>query len=207
MVIRIYIIPRDFGFAPNPFHGVCTLATCKQRIREHINVGDYIIGIGSQTSRFKKRMIYYMQVEEKKTFDEYWSSNEFQIKKANINGSRKMQYGDNIYHKNGEVWLQDNSHHSNEDGSINYLNLNRDTKSEYVAISKDNWAYFGSKAVSLPANLESEFCPDRNRGHLKVQSQEVIDELVDYISTLEKGYLGKPINWLENGGFERYDGN
>ena len=30
-----YVFDHDYGFAPNPFHGVCTLATCKPSIREH----------------------------------------------------------------------------------------------------------------------------------------------------------------------------
>ncbi len=28
-----YVIPYDSGFAPNPFHGICTLTTCKPDIR------------------------------------------------------------------------------------------------------------------------------------------------------------------------------
>ncbi|MFH1865797.1 MAG: hypothetical protein ABIK85_07930, partial [Candidatus Eisenbacteria bacterium] len=34
-----YIVARDYGFAPNPFCGVCTLATCKPKIRESASVG------------------------------------------------------------------------------------------------------------------------------------------------------------------------
>ena len=29
-----YIVARDFGFAPNPFNGVLTLATCKPIVRK-----------------------------------------------------------------------------------------------------------------------------------------------------------------------------
>lgn len=35
-----YAITRDLGFAPNPFHGFCTLATCKPGIRKTAKVGD-----------------------------------------------------------------------------------------------------------------------------------------------------------------------
>ena len=34
-----YVITRDYGFAPNPFGGICTLATCKPGIRNHAKVG------------------------------------------------------------------------------------------------------------------------------------------------------------------------
>ena len=41
--LYLYVVDRDFGFAPNPFHGVCTLATCKPKIRKFAKVGDWII--------------------------------------------------------------------------------------------------------------------------------------------------------------------
>ena len=44
----VYVIARDFGFAPNPFHGVCTLATCKPGIRRSAKVGDWILGVGGK---------------------------------------------------------------------------------------------------------------------------------------------------------------
>ena len=34
--------PRDYGFAPNPYFGYCTLATCKPVIRRCAGVGDWI---------------------------------------------------------------------------------------------------------------------------------------------------------------------
>lgn len=48
MKLYSYIVARDYGFAPNPFFGICTLATCKQKIRSAANVGDWVIGTGSK---------------------------------------------------------------------------------------------------------------------------------------------------------------
>ena len=31
MRLHSYVVARDYGFAPNPFLGVCTLATCKPK--------------------------------------------------------------------------------------------------------------------------------------------------------------------------------
>ena len=45
MKIYSYIVKRDYGFAPNPFYGYCTLATCKPVIRKHAEIGDIIQGI------------------------------------------------------------------------------------------------------------------------------------------------------------------
>ena len=33
MTVYSYIVAYDSGFAPNPFHGTCTLACCKPTIR------------------------------------------------------------------------------------------------------------------------------------------------------------------------------
>lgn len=43
-----YKIEHDFGFAPNPFHGTLSLATCKGDIRKNKNLqlGDWIVGLG-----------------------------------------------------------------------------------------------------------------------------------------------------------------
>ena len=64
-----------------------------------------------------------------------------------------MMLGDNIYHKeeNG-TWMQEDSHHSNQDGSPCLDNLIRDTgKTDQVLISKC-FFYFGDKAQSVDLN-------------------------------------------------------
>lgn len=33
MKVFSYVVMSDSGFAPNPFHGTCTLACCKAQIR------------------------------------------------------------------------------------------------------------------------------------------------------------------------------
>lgn len=45
MKVHSYIGAHDFGFASNPFHGVCTLACCKPDIRQVAHVGDLVIGM------------------------------------------------------------------------------------------------------------------------------------------------------------------
>ena len=51
MTIYSYVVARDYGFAPNPFYGCCTLATCKPIIRRMAQVGDWVIGTGSKLPR------------------------------------------------------------------------------------------------------------------------------------------------------------
>ena len=47
-IIRAYKITHDTGFAPNPFHGYLTLATCKLGIRLKAKVGEWICGFDSK---------------------------------------------------------------------------------------------------------------------------------------------------------------
>src|SRR4051812_44625037 len=96
--VYMYVVDRDFGFAPNPFHGYCTLATCKPGIRARARVGDWIIGIGGGRLGATGRCIFAMQISAKITFNEYWLNPIYLAKKPVRNGSRKMMVGDNIYH-------------------------------------------------------------------------------------------------------------
>ena len=72
-----YIVARDFGFAPNPFYGFCTLATCKPQIRKSAEIGDWIIGTGSKSKGRDGHIVYAMRVTEAMSFDEYWTDSRF----------------------------------------------------------------------------------------------------------------------------------
>ncbi len=77
--LYIYVVTRDFGFAPNPFHGYCTLATCKPGIRRVAQVGDWVMGVGGSRLHAAGRCIYLMNVSEVLPFDTYWSDNRFRV--------------------------------------------------------------------------------------------------------------------------------
>jgi hypothetical protein len=148
--LYIYVVDRDFGFAPNPFHGWCTLATCKPKIRKVAQVGDWVMGVGGVRLRATGRCIYLMNITEILTFETYWADHRFQVKKPFRNGSDLMMVGDNIYHKDVETdeWTQEDSHHSKPDGTPNKENLKTDTSSENVLIST-NFYYFGRAAPQV----------------------------------------------------------
>lgn len=202
----MYVVTRDYGFAPNPFPPYCTLATCKQKIRKNAEVGDYVIGIGSgaKGSKLKNKIIYVMKVCEKITFEEYWKDKRFQYKKPVMNGSKMQMYGDNIYHIDevtGET-KQENSHHSLEDGTVNVLNLERDLSGKYVLISDKFW-YWGGTGYNLPGILQKY--SDIGRGHLSLTDESLMRELESWLSTLDvEGYIHAP--WHFRNSFERYDG-
>lgn len=149
-----YPITRDFGFAPNPFHGVCTLATCKPHVRKAAKVGDWVMGVGgSSLGTVRRKCIFLMKVSEIFSFQDYWNDSRFSLKKPSRNGSRVQMLGDNIYHKNNnDEWRQEDSHHSNRDGTPNLVNLNRDTGSCDKVLISNFYFYFGCQAKTVNLN-------------------------------------------------------
>ena len=60
-----YKIDHDFGLAPNPFWGYCTLAICKSSIRRNrnLNIGSWVFGTGSVKLKNLHKLIYAMRVD------------------------------------------------------------------------------------------------------------------------------------------------
>jgi len=190
-----YKITRDYGFAPNPFFGFCSLATCKPKIRKAAEVNDWIIGTGAITNDMENRLIYLMQVNEKVTFEEYSAGVKYQRKKPILNGSLIQLHGDNIYFKTNDVWQQLDSHHSFHNGVRNDANLKTDTSGKYVLISY-NFYYFGKNHIKIPDEF-IEVC-SKNRDYMKKEDSEVGKNFVDWISkNYTAGLLGDPIDWKD----------
>ena len=148
MYLYSYVITRDYGFAPNPFWNICSLATCKPQIRERALMGDWVAGFGGANTAISHKMVFLMRVDEICTFDEYWEDPRFFVKRPRFDGNYQQCYGDNIYHHIGNEWMQENSHHSYVDG-INQNNLSHDTRIDRVLLSFYYW-YFGENAIELP---------------------------------------------------------
>ena len=169
-----YAITRDFGFAPNPFNGICTLATCKPGIRKSAEVGEWVMGIGGSSLKpVKRKCICLMRVSEKLGFQEYWDDDRFLNKRPSRNGSRVQMLGDNIYHKDEQnQWVQEDSHHSNPDGSPNLENLERDTGRTNQVLVSNYFFYFGRQAITV--DLES-MNYKRIRNFKKIKLSESIE--------------------------------
>jgi hypothetical protein len=88
-----YVVDHDYGLAPNPFGGFCTLAKCKYRkersqrrnIVELADVGDWMVGTGgmSKASAGRGKLIYAMRVDEKLTLADYFNDTRFQGRSDN----------------------------------------------------------------------------------------------------------------------------
>jgi len=201
MRLHSYVVARDYGFAPNPFFGVCTLATCKPVIRRTVAIGDWVIGTGSKTNGREKHLVYAMRVNGAMKFEEYWADPRFQTKKPNLRGSRKQAYGDNIYSRSPTTgrWGQSNSHHSLNDGSPNHKNITKDTGTNRILFSED-FAYFGRSGPRIPQRFLNWGPTHENVcavfGHKNRFPKKMVEEVVAWIRSLgETGYCGEPLDW------------
>jgi hypothetical protein len=171
--VFVYVVARDFGFAPNPFHGYCTLACCKPKIRSTAEVGDWVFGMAGGDLSDPGNCIFGMQVTESLTFDQYWLDPRFEVKRPLRNGSRVMMLGDNIYHRRevGTEWLQEDSHHSRPDGSPDASNIKTDTQANRVLVS-ERFTYFGASAPSVPSRILEAIGYTNGRNHRRFTAQQ-----------------------------------
>jgi hypothetical protein len=191
-----YIIDHDLGFAPNPFHGVCTLATCKPQIRKYAKLGDIIVGTGSIPNGIEGRLTYFMKVSRILSFDEYWSNPTYRAKRPTMNGSRMQQYGDNIYSRDplSNQWRQADSFHSEEGGVLSEPNLKRDTSTTDRVLIGEEFAYWGAEGPRVPDEL-SDFVHS-TQGHRCRYPAERVKAVVAWLEALPPPqFVGRPANW------------
>lgn len=198
MAIFSYVVARDYGFAPNPFGGYCTLATCKPEIRHFAQVGDWVIGTGSAQRQRKDFLVYAMKVAETLTYDEYWDDPRFQDKKPDLQSSKKRAFGDNIYHHNKDGWWQSDSHHSFADGTPNHSNIQNDTKRDRILVATE-YAYWGKSGPKFPKNLRNYLGCDicAVRGYKRNFPTGMETEFVAWFLSLNaQGYIDRPLDWV-----------
>ena len=194
-------LQRDYGFAPNPFFRVCTLATCKPDDKKSMaKPGDLIVGTGSDSKKWRRgsHLVYIMRVAEALTFNQYWEDPRFVGKIPTLKGSSKQGYGDNIYFKDSSgKFHQENSHHSNKDGTPDQANICNDTQTDRVLIGCDYiyWGGDGPLVIRKFASYQKYgILPKRNyRSRFPPGLVEDFDKW--FKSTKKRGYHGRPIDW------------
>ena len=198
-----YVVRYDSGFAPNPFHEYCTLATCKPKIREGAGVGDWVVGTGSANAAVGRggHLVYAMKVTAELSTRCFWSDPRFEAKKPDLYHSWVSAAGDNIYEPLGPLeWRQLNSYHSQADGSPNLHHVRRDTSVERVLVSED-YVYFGGQGPKLPERFlsgENMGLVHEGPGYRRVREDEVIDSFEGWVRSLGVcGYQGRPWDWLQ----------
>lgn len=201
--IHSYVVRYDSGFAPNPFYSYCSLATCKPSIRKSADIGDWVVGSGSNDRSVRRggHLVYAMRVTEALTYDAYSRDPRFESKKPYRNGSRKQSCGDNIYFRAaaGVAWQQRDSFHSRPDGSLNPDHVARDTSVNRVLISND-FVYFGGEGPKFPDELNDQqgrsICKT-GIGLTTFDDAQLVADFEQWIRSLVvSGYQGAPFEWL-----------
>ena len=192
-----YIVNHDRGFAPNPFFGICTLACCKPKIRTTARVGDIVVGLTPK--RLGHKLVYVMRVTEIVSFDEYWRDSRFGRKRPlRLSKSSVRRYGDNIYRPLQDGgFLQLPSEHSNDDGTENPKQKQKDLSGRSVLVSTE-FVYYGQEAIVLPSQFSDIVVGRGHRRFSHVGSPVDADEgrlitgFLTFFEELPRGMQGKP---------------
>ena len=181
-----YVVETDSGFAPNPFWGYCTLATCKPRIRKAAKVGDWVFGFGPASWRMEGKLIFAMRVDEVIPFEIYDQDPRFQSKKPSFSGTFQQRCGDTIYFKDpNNGWQQRESFHCEDDVKHNLSGIN-------ILVSQYFW-YFGKKAPLMQP--EHKEIIKKGRGHNSSTNPSVVDGVIDWLKkTWPLGIHGEPVD-------------
>lgn len=200
-----YVVHYDSGFAPNPFFGFCSLATCKPRIRKSAQINDWIIGTGSNCKNIGhgRRLVFAMRVTEDMDIESYWQDKRFYYKRPIRNGSRKQQCGDNIYYRSchDSPWVQLDSYHTHSNAEITKKHISQDTKVDRVLIS-DDFYYFGGEGPIIPKGFrDNANCNiiKTGPGERHINDSSKIETVIEWLRSIgESGYLGEPLEWIQD---------
>ena len=179
-----YVITHDTGFAPNPFGGVLTLATCKPKIRVTAQVGDWLLGTGSAKAVGKDRVVYAAQISEVVTLAQYGGDLRLACKRPSVGKQSWNRLGDCIYFQQpGWTWVQRRNLFHNE------KDIARDLGGLNALVCEQFW-YFGGTAPLLPDQFLSGV--KRGPGHRCDAMQPFIDGLARWLGSFEPGVRGEP---------------
>ena len=188
-----YKLLHDAGFAPNPFHGVCTLATCKPGLRLTKRVGDWIAGFTSTGLNGDpvgdERLIYLMQVSEKIGLAEYHRARAYAAKIPRARASHCVdRAGDNIYYLDaGQIRQVDNPNHGPGD-------MEKDTRGEFVLIGT-RFYYFGSEPLVIPASLRPETPRAQSAQGVRTHDPVRAEAFIAFVEKQGRGVHAPPHHW------------
>jgi hypothetical protein len=180
-----YKMSHDSGFAPNPFWGALTLATCKPAFRRSKRAGDWIAGFtsrklcGDRVGR--ERLIFLMKIDEKIPIADYYHDRRFQRKIPDLSAKEGIyRAGDNIYrplclrgiHANDFKQLR-NPNHTSKDKT-------KDISGENVLIGAE-FVYFGRNALSVPPLFRPDVPEGQSAHGTRTHDVERARKFVEFI--------------------------
>ncbi len=207
-----YKLTHDAGFAPSPFFGALTLATCKPKMRQKRAEGEWIAGFTSSSLCGDRpgyeRLIYLMLIDEKLTIAEYFEDDRFADKKCDPDSDQGVRRaGDNIYrprhpgaHLPSDFEQMPNPNHW--DGSSGCRvgdSRNKDVNGGFVLISR-RFVYFGRDALDIPADLRPAVLIGMSPYGAPTHDEEKIRKFVEYVfeHAPEGPIVGSPHDWPDD---------
>lgn len=168
-------------------------------IRQHAAVGDVIVGMAGSgcqgLGRIHPKLIFWMEVDQTPTFDEYWSDPRFSAKRPVIGGPKMYEVGDRTYrHEPGQTtWSQDESMHFRMDVPNSAAHLARDTSVDRLLLGR-RFTYWGGQGPVVPPHLVGLFPATRN--HKCPEPGQALDDLHALIGfRTPRGLVGDPADW------------
>lgn len=190
-----YIVVSDSGFAPNPYHGYCTLACCEPRIRKAASIGDWVIGLTPK--RFGHKLVYAMKVQASLSTDDYWRDMRFACKRPDFE-SEQGSLGDNIYEPMADgTFHQHRSRHSAVDPNLprkcytrytaeeNEKAKKRDLSVKRVLVAAEFVYFSTNETVELPPALREALAV--GRGHKTYSTPEIFEAWQAFVTTQPRG--------------------
>lgn len=145
------------------------------------------------------RVIYAMEVTDKKTFDEYWRGQHFHVKRPDMDAGGEKALGDNIYRWDGNKWEKAWSHHTGRNAAEDQWFTNDDTRTNRLLIG-EVFTYWGREAVPVPDALRFQGQPlpstfERGAvGHRVNFWDEEVEAFIEWFKRQQRGRLGLPTN-------------
>ncbi len=184
--ILCYVVTHDTGFAPNPYGGFLTLATCKPRIRRIARPGEAIVGTGSVKSIGADRVVYAAEVARVVPIGLYGREAAYAVKRPKARGDWWEKDGDNLYAYDGDrVLVRASRHHPRSDESFR----DHDLSGRNVLICDRFW-YFGRSAPRLPVALHG--IVKRGPHHKRTSDPDLIAALHAWLRGFNQGIHDYP---------------
>ena len=200
MRLFTFKMTHDTGFAPNPFWGYLTLATCKPKIREHKRPGDWVAGFTSKElcgdSVGAERLVFLMQVEERMALADYFHDRRFQSRIPRDPPAAKVyRCGDNIYRplvRNArdatEFEQLPNDHHGLDQ-------KDHDMTGRHALIAR-RFAYFGVEALRVPRDVRPNVPPGQSAHGRETRDLARAKRFIDYVFSVGHApVMARPHQW------------
>jgi len=202
MRVCSYKLNVDSGFAPNPFFGQLTLATCKPGIRRTKKIGDWIAGFTSKRLAGDEvngeKLIFLMEVTDVIEQSAYYAKKAFKRKIPDFAAVRRIErMGDNIYRPLRQPARGPDDFEQIRNPNHGSRHKKRDLSGNRVLVS-ENFYYFGRRAPEIPDEIRPRI-PRGQTGYGVWTKGERAEALVDRVQrNFRQGVLDRPHMWRKS---------